>query len=94
MWQITNKKIGKLGKGQEIWLQSEDGKITQPQVADALKSYFTDKAEELVEKNSSKSKDTELKKSNNWKSKFDVFLANIGSSHRSIKIKAQSHSGM
>jgi hypothetical protein len=39
IWQIINKKIGKLCKeGQEIWLQRDDRKITHPQeVADTLK---------------------------------------------------------
>jgi hypothetical protein len=49
---LTQIKMGKLWKeGQEIWLQSYDRKITQPQeVADTLNSYFIDKVEELAEK--------------------------------------------
>jgi hypothetical protein len=50
-----NKKMGNAGKSyQDIWLQSNLGKITHPQrVADTLNSHFIDKVEELVEKNRS-----------------------------------------
>jgi hypothetical protein len=95
IWQIINKKSGKLGKGQEIWLQSDDRKITHPQeVADTLNSYFIDKVEELIEKSRSKDKVISLKNSDQ-KSKFNVFLANFGrrNSHRSTKIKGQNHNG-
>jgi hypothetical protein len=58
IWKIINKEIGKLGKeGQEIWLQSDDRKITHPQeVADTLNSYFIDKVKELLGKSRSKDK--------------------------------------
>jgi hypothetical protein len=54
-WQLINKKMGNSGKShQEIWLQNNLEKITHSQkVANALNSYFTDKVEELVEKNRS-----------------------------------------
>jgi hypothetical protein len=42
MWQLINKKNGKLS--QDIWLQNNLKKITHPQkVADTLNSYFIDK---------------------------------------------------
>jgi hypothetical protein len=48
--------VGNAGKSyQDIWLQSNLGKITHPQrVADSCNSYFIEKVEDLVEKNRSK----------------------------------------
>jgi protoheme ferro-lyase len=45
MWQIINKKVAHVENSyQDIWLQSNLGKITHPQkVADLFNSYFIEK---------------------------------------------------
>jgi hypothetical protein len=65
MWQLIDIKMGNSGKSyQDIWLQNNLKKITNPQkVADTLNSHVIDKIEELVgKKNMSKGSGRSLQK--------------------------------